>query len=250
MRPSREKNNSNSYRYFFFIKEQGTAMRKSFYLILASLIFASSIISAQPRAYVEDAFIDLGKLAPGQAIPASEFKIFNGGTTPLEISDAVTKSDFATISFDKTNVEPGDFAIMRIDIDGKDLRGQIYVSASFATNEIRGARKSVAVKGYLSQEVDIFPSSPTLSVRSENPTVSFKVENNSGEELRVYDFGIVGDGASLGLTSEKTIAPYESETITLPIQINDDGPTKITISFKTSNDAQPAILLPVNVRLR
>lgn len=225
-------------------------MRNSYYLILASIIFASSILSAQPRAYVEDALINFGELAPGQSIPASEFKIYNGGTTPLEISDAVTKSDFATINFDKTIVEPGDFAIMRIDIDDKDLRGEVYVSASFATNEINGDRKSVAVKGYLAQEVEISPSVPILSARSENASISFKIENNSGEALRIYDFGIVGDAVSIGLASETTISPNESETITLPIQINDYSATKFTISFKTSSDAQPVILLPVNVRLR
>jgi len=147
---------------------------KVFFPVLYILLAVSSGLSQQasPRIMFEEKTYDAKEIKGSEYIEHS-FKVYNKGTSPLEITDVKASCGCTAVNYDKT-IAPGQTGSVTLKVNIRGRTGSIEKTARVYSNDPRNSETTLSIKAFIKE-----------SIRVSSKNVRFKGEEGSVQTLSV-----------------------------------------------------------------
>ncbi len=174
----------------------------------------------------------------------AKVKIRNAGDAILILGEPKTSCGCTTAPLDKDTLQPGEEATLNVTLRIQNRSAAVSKTVTLNSNDPVNPRKILYLKANVTVPVEVLPreyfSLSDMKIGFETiSTVSIK--NNTSAPIKILDYTLKPDNASVDIVKGKVIKPGESMPVTLKVKPNASGKFNSNLDINTNNPDYPVI---------
>ena len=183
--------------------------------LIAIAIFSLMSVSlyAQPKIEISNnATYDWGRVNAATPVLHTTMVFKNVGNEPLKIYSVSPACGCTTAPLTKTEIAPGDTALLPISLNISSYSGKVNKSISVHTNDPENRTKDITLTTFVVRPLTLFPNFLNFSslIAGEQTTAKIVLSNTADQSIKIKSMEVTPNNLKVNIKEGDEIKPGEN----------------------------------------